>query len=59
VTSMFFGLEGYAEFVFLALRLEFSGLSLVMRSFAFSITLVISEFEVTNTTTNMHCGNGP
>jgi hypothetical protein len=45
---MFFGLEGCTELVFLALRLEFAGLLLVMRSLAFSITLVISKFEVIN-----------
>jgi hypothetical protein len=45
---MFFGLKGYAELVFLALQLEFPAFSLVMRSLAFSITVVISELEVTN-----------
>jgi hypothetical protein len=45
---MFFGLEGCAELVFLALQIEFTDLLFSDEILAFLITLVISEFEVTN-----------
>jgi hypothetical protein len=45
---MLFGLEGCTELVFLVLQLEFAGLLFSDVFLAFSITLVILEFEVTN-----------